>query len=145
MFKGLMLFFMLAFAACAATVTQQDLPVTCPDGVSFYKKDYAPLDFPNEIFAAYSCKRSMAYRFDLDGDGINDIVWNVYYDKNDKAEAWWVLRILEDDRSKSTTWAFLKNIDGVATLIWENKKLGKRQREWLQGITQSINEALAAQ
>ena len=123
MFRGLILVFMLALAGCATTVDQQDLSVTCPNGVSFSKKDYAPLDFPNEIFSEYSCKRSMPYRFDFDDDGINDIVWNVYYDKNNKAEAWWVLRILEDDRTKATTWAFLKNIDGKATIIWENKRV----------------------
>jgi len=145
MFKGLILVFMLAFAGCAATVTQQDLQVTCPNGVSFYKKDYAPLDFPNEIFAEYGCKRSKVYRFDLNSDGINDTVLNVYYDKNDKAEAWWVLRILDDDKSKATTWAFLKNIDGVSKIIWKNKRLEKQQREWLQELIQSINEALAAQ
>jgi len=145
MFKGLILFFMLAFIACAATVNQQDLSVTCPHGVSFYKKDYAPLDFPNEIFLEYSCKRSKVYRFDFNSDDINDIVWNVYYDKNDKAEAWWVLRILEADGSKATTWAFLRNIDGVATIIWKNKRLKKRQREWLQEVIQLINEELAEQ
>jgi hypothetical protein len=144
-FKRLILVFMLVLTGCATTVNQQDLSVTCPNEVSFDKKDYAPLDFPNELFAEYSCKRSMPYRFDLDGDGIIDIVWNVYFDKNGKAEAWWVLRILEGDGSKATTWAFLKNIDGVVTIIWENKSLGKRQREWLQEIIRSINEALDAQ
>lgn len=145
MFKGLILVFMLAFTACAATVTQQDLSVTCPSGVSFCKKDYAPLDFPNEIFAEYGCKKSRVYGFDLNSDGLNDIVLNVYYDKNDIAEAWWFLRILDDEKSKATTWAFLKNIDGKAKIIWENKRLEKQQRKWLQGIIQSIKEALAAQ
>jgi hypothetical protein len=144
MFKGLIIVFMLAFAGCAATVNQHDLAVSCPNGESFYKKDYAPLDFPDELFAEYSCKRSKVYFYDLNSDGINDIVWNVYYDKNDKAEAWWVLKILTDEGSKATTWAFLKNIDGVATVMWENKRLERRQKDWLQRIIQSINEALAA-
>jgi len=145
MVKGLTLFFMLAFTACAASVNHEDLLVTCPNGVSFYKKDYAPLDFPNEIFAEYGCKRSRVYHFDLDSDGLNDIVLNVYYDKNDIAEAWWFLRILDDEKSKTTSWAFLKNIDGKAKIIWKNKRLEKQQKEWLQGIIQSIDEALAAQ
>jgi hypothetical protein len=145
MLKGLILVFMLVCAGCATTVNQHDLAVSCPNGESFYKKDYAPLDFPDEIFAEYSCKRSKVYLYDLNGDGINDIVWNSYYDKKDKAEAWWVLRILDSEESKATTWAFLKKIDGVATVIWGNKKLEKQQREWLKGVIQSINEALAAQ
>jgi len=144
MFKGLILLFMLAFTACATAVNQQNLSVTCPHGVSFYKKDYVPLDFPNEIFAEYGCKRSRVYHFDLNSDGINDIVLNVYYEKTDKEEAWWVLKILEADGSKATSWVFLKNIDGVATIIWENKRLEKRQREWLKGVIRLINEELAA-
>lgn len=145
MFRVLIFVLMLVFAGCATTVQQQDIAVTCPNGVSFAKKDYAPPDFPNEIFAVYSCKKSMPYYFDLNSDGINDIVWNAYFDNNDKAEAWWVLKILEDDRTKATTWVFLKNINGVATIIWENKRLKKEQREWLNGIIKSINKALAAQ
>jgi hypothetical protein len=145
MLKGLILVLMLACAGCAATVNQENLSVSCPNGVSFEKKDYAPLDFPNEIFTEYSCKRSIPYHFDLNGDGINDIVWNVYFDNNDKAEAWWVLSIADPEGSKATTWAFLKKINGVATIIWENKRLEKQQREWLKGVTQSINEALTAQ
>jgi hypothetical protein len=145
MLKGLILVLMLACAGCATTVNQQNLSVSCPNGVSFEKKDYAPLDFPNEIFTEYSCKKSIPYHFDLNGDGINDIVWNVYFDNNNKAEAWWVLRILDPEGSKATTWAFLKKINGVATIIWENKRLEKQQRKWLEGVIQSINEALAAQ
>ena len=145
MFKALLVVFLLVLAGCATTGSQQDLSVTCPNGEYFYKKDYAPPDFPNELFAEYSCKRSKFFPYDLNGDGINDIVWNTYYDKKNRAEAWWVLRILEPDGSKATTWAFLKNIDGVATIIWENKKLEKLQREWLRGIMELINESLAAQ
>ena len=144
MFKGLLLVFMLAFVGCASTGTQQDLTVTCPHGVSFNKRDYAPLDFPNEIFAEYGCKRSRVYRYDLNSDGINDIVLNVYYDTNDKPEAWWVLRLLfEDERSKATTWAFLRNVDGVAEIVWKNKGLNKQQKKWVKGLIQVINEELA--
>jgi hypothetical protein len=145
MLTRLIFVLILACAGCATTVNQPNLSVSCPNGGSIEKKDYAPPDFPNEIFAEYSCKRSIPYHFDLNSDGINDIVWNAYFDNNDKAEAWWVLKILEDDRTKATTWAFLKNINGVATIIWENKRLKKEQREWLNGIIKSINEALATQ
>ena len=145
MFKGLLLVFMLAFAACAAAGTPEDLLVSCPHGVSFHKKDYAPLDFPNEIFAEYGCKKSRVYHYDLDSDGIHDIVLNVYCDNNDTAEAWWVLRILAGEKSKTTSWVFLKNIGGAAKIIWENKKLEKQQKEWVRGLIQSINEGLAAQ
>jgi len=144
MFKDLLIVFMLAFAGCAATANQQEMSITCPDGEFFYKKDYAPLDFPDEIFVKYSCKRSKVYPYDLDSDGKNDIVWSVYYDKDGKEEAWWVLRISENDTSKATTWAFLKNIGGVATITWENKKLKKRQREWLDGVIKLINEEITA-
>lgn len=143
--KGLMLALMLVLAGCASTGNQQDLMVTCPHGVSFYKKDYAPLDFPNEIFAEYGCKKNRAFHFDINDDGLYDVVVNTYYDKNNKVEAWWFFRVLDDDRSKATTWAFLKKIDKVAKIIWENKKLKKEQREWLEGIIQSINKALPAQ
>ena len=145
MFRVLIFVLILVFAGCATTVQQQDIAVTCPNGVSFEKKDYAPPDFPNDIFTKYSCKRSMPYHLDLNDDGINDIVWNVYLDKHNKAEAWWVLRIVNLEESKATTWAFLKNINGVAKIIWENKRLNKGQREWLEGVIKSINEALAAQ
>ena len=145
MCKRVILVVMLVLAGCATTVEQKDLSVTCPNGESFYKKDYAPLDFPNEIFTEYSCKRSMPYHFDLDSDGINDIVWNSYYDKEGKPEAWWVLNVAEDDKSKATTWAFLKNINGKAKIIWENERLKKLQREWMLGVIQLINEALTAQ
>jgi hypothetical protein len=145
MFKALLVVFLLVLAGCATTGSQQDLSVTCPNGEHFNKKDYAPSDFPNELFAEYSCKRSKVFPYDLNNDGINDIVWNTYYDKNNRAKAWWVLKILEPDGSKATTWAFLKNIDGVATIIWENKKLETLQREWLRGIIELINESLAAE
>ena len=145
MFKALLVVFLLVLAGCATTDSQQDLSVTCPNGEYFYKKDYAPLDFPNELFAEYSCKRSKVFLYDLDGDGNNDIVWNSYYDKKNRVEAWWVLKILEPDGSKATTWAFLKNIDGVATIIWENKGLKNLEKEWLRGVIELINESLAAQ
>jgi hypothetical protein len=144
MFKVLILVFMLVCVGCATTANQEDLSVSCPNGEFFHKKDFAPLDFPNELFAEYSCKRTKVYLYDLNGDGVNDIVWNAYYDNNDKEEAWWVLRILDSYGSKATTWAFLKNIDGVATIIWENKKLEKLQKEWLLGVIQLINKELAA-
>lgn len=145
MLKVLILVCMLAFAGCAATVNQGDLAVNCPNGESFYKKDYAPEDFPNEIFAEYSCKRSKFFPYDLNGDGLNEIVWNVYYDKNGEAEAWWVLRILDPEGSKATTWAFLKNVNGVATIIWENKRMKNMEREWVEGVIELINKELAAQ
>ena len=144
MFKALVVVFLLVFAGCATTVEQQDLVVNCPNGESFYKRDYAPLDFPNELFAEYSCKKSKVYLYDLNGDGVNDIVWNTYFDDTGKEEAWWVLRILHSEGSKATTWAFLKNINGVATIVWENKKLKKMEREWLLGVVQLINKDLAA-
>jgi hypothetical protein len=144
MFKALVVVFLLVFAGCATTVEQQDLAVNCPNGESFYKRDYAPLDFPNELFAEYSCKKSKVYLYDLNGDGVNDIVWNTYFDDTGKEEAWWVLRILHSEGSKATTWAFLKNINGVATIVWENKKLKKMEREWLLGVVQLINKDLAA-
>lgn len=144
MFKVLPIVFLLVFAGCATTVDQQDLAVSCPSGESFYKRDYAPLEFPNELFAEYSCKKSRVYLYDLNGDGVNDIVWNAYFDDAGTEEAWWVLRIL-DDGSKATTWAFLKNINGTAKIIWENKRLKKMEREWLLGVIQLINRELAAQ
>ena len=144
MFKALVVVFLLVFAGCATTVEQQDLAVNCPNGESFYKRDYAPLDFPNELFAEYSCKKSKVYLYDLNGDGVNDIVWNTYFDDTGKEEAWWVLRILHSEGSKATTWAFLKNINGVATIVWKNKKLKKMEREWLLGVVQLINKDLAA-
>ena len=144
MFKALVVVFLLVFAGCATTVEQQDLAVNCPNGESLYKRDYAPLDFPNELFAEYSCKKSKVYLYDLNGDGVNDIVWNTYFDDTGKEEAWWVLRILHSEGSKATTWAFLKNINGVATIVWENKKLKKMEREWLLGVVQLINKDLAA-
>ena len=145
MFKALVVVFLLVFAGCATTVEQQDLAVNCPNGESFYKRDYAPLDFPNELFAEYSCKKSKVYLYDLNGDGVNDIVWNTYFDDTGKEEAWWVLRILHSEGSKATTWAFLKNINGVATIVWKNKKLKKMEREWLLGVVQLINKELAVQ
>lgn len=145
MLKALLVVFLLVFAGCATTVEQQDLAVSCPDGESFYKRDYAPLDFPNELFAEYSCKKSKVYLYDLNGDGINDIVWNAYFDDTGTEEAWWVLRILQPDGSMATTWAFLKNINGAAKIVWENKKLKKMEREWLLGVIQLINRELAAQ
>ena len=115
--------------------------------MAVYKSDYAPLDFPNELFAEYSCKKSKKVNvyYDSNGDGVNDIVWNAYFDDTGTVEAWWVLKILEPDGSKATTWAFLKNIDGTATIIWENKRLKKMEREWLLGVVELINKELAAQ
>ena len=144
MFRALMLAFMVACIGCATTATQQDISVSCPGREPFYKKDYAPLDFPNEIFVEYGCRRSKVYRYDLDNDGQMDIVWNIYFDKNGTEEAWWVLRILPHERSKATTWAFIKNIDGVATVVWKNKELEKWQKEWVDGFVALINQELAA-
>jgi hypothetical protein len=52
---------------------------------------------------------------------------------------------LEADGSKATTWAFLKNTDGMATIVWENKKLKKMEREWMLRVIQLINKELAVQ
>lgn len=145
MFKTLLVVFLLVFAGCATTAEQRDMVVSCPNGETFYKRDYAPLDFPNELFAEYSCKKSKVYLYDLNGDSVNDIVWNTYFDDSGTKEAWWVLRILQPDGSTATTWAFLKNINGVATIVWKNKKLKKMEREWLLGVVQLINKELAVQ
>jgi hypothetical protein len=145
MFKKLLLIFMVACIGCAATNSQDNISVTCPGGEPFYKTQYAPLDFPNELFVAYSCRRSKVNRHDLNNDGQTDIIWNVYYDKNGKAEAWWVLRILQNEKRKATTWTFIKKLDGGAKIIWENKELEKWQKEWVDGFTTLINEELAAQ
>jgi hypothetical protein len=144
MLKALLVVFLLIFAGCATTVEQQDLSVRCPNGGPFYKSDYAPLEFPNELFAEYICKKCKFDFDDLSGDGVNDIMWSIYFDDTGTEEAWWVLRIFEPDGSKATTWAFLKNIDGRAKIIWENKGLKKMEREWLRGVVQLMNKELAA-